>query len=113
MRPKVLHQPYRDGADALKHAVLGHKSFIIGVHNRMFVQTTSVSALNLHVIMVLCYATIEAYAWLEFGKEAYLKGGTTQQHVSHVLLVLLLGSLLPFAAGVIGELQSRKAFLHR
>lgn len=71
-------------------------------------QTTSVSALNIHIINILCYALIEAYAGLEFGRGAFIKGG-----LSHVLLMFLLCCALPFAANVAGEVQSRRAFLHR
>lgn len=71
-------------------------------------QVTSVSALNLHVINVLCFALIEAYAWMEFGSGAIMKRG-----VSHVLLLLLTCAVLPFAANVFGEVKSRRAFLHR
>lgn len=71
-------------------------------------QTTSVSARNLHVITVLCYGWIEVYAWVEFGKGACLGRGP-----GHVLLMLTLCTLLPFAANIVGEAQSRRAFLHR
>ena len=74
----------------------------------MIAQVTSVSALNLHIITLLCYALIEAYAWMEFGSGAITKGG-----VSYVLLLLLTCTVLPFAANVFGEVKSRRAFLHR
>ena len=71
-------------------------------------QATSVSAVNLHTINILCYALIEAYLWLEFGEAAFMRGG-----VAHVLLMLLLCSALPLVANVAEEVQSRRAFLNR
>ena len=88
--------------------LMPHLCILTQLYTSPCMQATSVSAINLHTINILCYALIEGYLWLEFGEAAFMRGGVT-----HALLMLLLCSALPLAANVAEEVQSRRAFLNR
>ncbi len=71
-------------------------------------QATSVSALHLHALNLLCYALVEAYVVFEFGLRASTLGS-----MRHVLLLLGTCSVAPYALNVIIEAQRRQSFLSR
>ncbi len=106
--PVLTHSTMHLQAFSWAHCIVMLSFTLLGLSKVLPLQTTSVSALNLHVITVLCYGWVEVYAWMEFGRGACLGRGP-----GHALLMLTLCTLLPFAANIVGEVQSRRAFLHR
>ena len=70
-------------------------------------QATSVSALHLHALNLLCFALVEAFVVFEFG----LSASTTLGSMRHFLLLLGTCGVAPYAANVIIEAQRRQSFL--